>query len=165
MRQPLLHEENIVVGLQAKNSEDALRKLVAVLPAWRVDQATKNNIWKTLVLRERLGTTAIGRGIALPHCTSSVIDKPLVLFGVSSEGIPYSSLDGYPVHFIFLLILPQMESSERIKREILKNIKWLLCDRFLQGRLKAAHSGQKVATLLSLKKDPNWLFKYDAVSV
>lgn len=153
MKHLSLREEDVVADLRAADSEDALRKLVNALPAWRADQVTKDRIWESLVVRERLGTTAIGRGIALPHCFSPDVTDPMVVFGVSPEGIPYSSLDGCPVHFIFVLILPQTESAERTKREILQNIKWFLFDRFLQERLKMARAAHEIFALLSLNPE------------
>lgn len=149
MKPPLLREDHIAVGLQADCSEEVLRQLVDAIPAWKIDAASKTRIWKQLVVRERVGTTAIGRGIALPHCSSPDVNAPLVVFGVSSDGVPYEALDGRPVHFIFALILPQDDSAERMKRDILQNIKWLLCDRNLQERLKSAHSAHEVFALLT----------------
>lgn len=149
MGQPLLCEENVVAGLQAVDNETALRQLVETLPAWRIDPATRERILGLVLLRERLGTTAIGHGIALPHCFSPDVTKPMVVFGVSPCGIPYPSLDGHLVHFIFLLILPQSEAAQQMKCTILQNIKWLLCDRFLQEKLMKAGSAPEIFALLS----------------
>ena len=144
----LLHEENIVAGLDALNREEALKKIVEILPAWSLQGIEKQKILKLLNLREQIGTTAMGQGIALPHCFSPEVQKPIMAFGVSPEGVPFPSLDGRPVHFIFLLILPQNETAERQKRQILQNIKWLLCDRYMQERLKAAHTASEIYQLM-----------------
>lgn len=149
MGQPLLREENIVACLKAVDVETAFRQLMEILPVWKMDPSSKERVLERLLLRERVGTTAIGQGIALPHCFSPDVTEPVVVFGVSSEGIPYPSLDGRPVHFVFLLILPQNEAAQQMKCEILQNIKWLLCDRFLQERLKAVQSASEVFALLS----------------
>ena len=144
----LLREENIVAGLDALNREDALEKIVAALPAWSLQGMERQTILKSLLLREQVGTTAIGQGVALPHCFAREILEPLVAFGVSPEGIPYPSLDGRPVHFIFMLILPLGEASERLKRQILKNIKWSLCDRAMRDRLRAARTASEIHQLM-----------------
>ena len=144
----LLREENIVAGLDALNREDALEKIVDALPAWSLQGMEKRKILKLLLIREQVGTTAIGQGIALPHCFSREILEPLVAFGVSPEGIPYPSLDGRPVHFIFMLILPLGEAAERLKRQILQNIKWSLCDRAMRDRLRAARSASEIHQLI-----------------
>lgn len=140
----LLHEENIVGGLDARDCEDALKKIVDALPAWSLQGIEKEKILELLILREQIGTTAIGHGIALPHCFSPQVHEPIVAFGVSPAGVPFASLDGRPVHFIFMLILPQNEAAERQKRQMLQNIKWLLCDRSMQDRLKAAHTASEI---------------------
>ncbi len=144
----LLHEDNIVAGLDALNREDALKKIVDALPAWSLQGIEKQKILELLILRERIGTTAIGHGIALPHCFSPEVHEPIVAFGVSPAGIPFPSLDGRPVHFIFVLILPQNETAECQKRQILQNIKGSLCDRYMQERLKAARSASEIHQLI-----------------
>jgi mannitol/fructose-specific phosphotransferase system IIA component (Ntr-type) len=148
MGRPLLCEENIIAGLDASDREDALKKIIDALPPWTLKQTSKKNILELLFLRERIGTTAIGHGIALPHCFSSDVTEPIVAFGVSPDGIPYPSLDSRPVHFVFLLILPQSEAAEHRKRQILQNIKWFLCDRYMQERLKSARSASEIYQLV-----------------
>jgi len=144
----LLDEESIVAGLEALNREDALRKIVDVLPAWRLQGIERQRLLELLILREQIGTTAIGQGIALPHCFSPQVNEPVVAFGVSPGGVPFPSLDGRLVHFIFVLILPQNEAAERQKRQILQNIKWSLCDRSMQERLKAARTASEIHQLI-----------------
>ncbi len=148
MAYPLLREENIVAGLDAINREDALAKIVDALPAWSLRGIEKQKILDLLLLREQVGTTAIGRGMALPHCFSSEIPEPIVAFGVSPKGISYPSLDARPVHFIFVLILPQNEAAERQKRQILQNIKGSLGDRHMQECLKAAQTASEIYQLI-----------------
>ncbi len=150
----LLHEENIVAGLDALNYEDALKKIISALPAWRLQEIEKQKILELLILREQIGTTAIGHGIALPHCFSPGVCEPIVAFGVSSSGVPFPSLDGRPVHFIFVLILPKNEAAERQKRQILQNIKWFLCDRYMQERLKAARTASEIHQLIVSESQP-----------
>jgi mannitol/fructose-specific phosphotransferase system IIA component (Ntr-type) len=144
----LLDEEHIVAELDALNPEEALKKIVEALPPWSSQGIEKEKILGLLVLREQIGTTAIGHGIALPHCFSPEVQKPIMAFGVSPAGVPFPSLDGRPVHFIFVLILPQSETAERQKRQILQNIKWALCDRSMQERLRAAHTASAIHRLL-----------------
>ena len=144
----LLREENVVAGIDAVSREDALAKIVEAIPEWSLRGVEKQKILQLLLIREQMGTTAIGQGIALPHCFSSEVLEPVVAFGVSPEGIPYPSLDGRPVHFVFVLILPQDEGAERQKRQILQNIKWALCDRYMQERLKRACAASEIYQLI-----------------
>ncbi|MBU9889337.1 MAG: PTS sugar transporter subunit IIA [Candidatus Omnitrophica bacterium] len=144
----LLREENIFAGLDASDYKEALEKLVGFLPDWALTSGERKKIFQRLLMREQLGTTAVGGGTAFPHCFSTEVSEPLVAFGVSSDGIDYPSLDGRAVHFIFVLILPQTESAELQKRQILQSIKWFLCDRYLQERLRGAKSASEIFHLL-----------------
>jgi len=150
----LLNEENIVADLDALNCEAALKQIVDVLPGWNLQGIEKQKILELLILREQVGTTATGHSIALPHCFSPLVHEPIMAFGVSRAGVPFPSLDGYPVHFIFVLILPQNDSAERQKRQILRNIKWSLCDRSMQERLKMAHTASEIHQLLVPERQP-----------
>ncbi|OQA56154.1 MAG: PTS system fructose-specific EIIABC component [Candidatus Omnitrophica bacterium ADurb.Bin277] len=148
MLRPLLTEESVVPGLCCVNFEDALGELVEALPKWRITSEAKARILSQLIQREKLGTTAIGGGVALPHCFSTEITDPIGVFGVSPDGIPYPSLDGRPVHFVFMLVLPQSEAAEIIKRTILRSIRWILCDRSLKEQLKMARSAIEILSVL-----------------
>jgi len=148
MEHPLLREEHIIAGLEALNHEEALDKIINSLPSWGLNSIEKQSAIRLLCLRESIGTTAIGQGIALPHCFSPEVQEPVLAFGVSPQGIPFQSLDGRPVHFVFVLILPQNEGTELLKRQLLQNIKWLLCDRAMQERLKAATSASAIYRLI-----------------
>lgn len=148
MRHLLLREENILAGLEALDCKEALEKIVDFLPGWILSADEKKRVFQRLLLREQLGTTAVGGGVAYPHCFSSEVHEPVMAFGVSPDGISYASLDGRAVHFIFVLILPQTEVAEQQKRQILQNIKWFLCDRNLQDRLRTAKTAVEICHLL-----------------
>jgi mannitol/fructose-specific phosphotransferase system IIA component (Ntr-type) len=154
MKPPLLLEENVIAGLEASDHAEALRQIINALPEGHLSVLAKRKILELLIMREQMGTTALGQGIALPHCFSPLVQQPIVAFAVSPQGISYGSLDGQPVHFVFLLILPSGEASERLKRQILQNIKWVLCDRYMQERLKAAITGTEIYQLIMPAAQP-----------
>ena len=149
MRRRFLREEHIIPKLDALDREEALNKIVLSLPGWSLRGVERKKILELLLLREQFGTTAIGQGIALPHCFSPEVEEPIIAFAVSPDGVTYPSLDGRQVHFIFLLILPQTALGEQQKRQILQNIKWFLCDRGLQERLKSARTAAEIYSLMS----------------
>jgi len=122
--------------------------MVESMPAVFVDDY-QSVILRELIFREECGSTAIGRGIALPHCFSKLVAEPAIVFGISPEGVEGWSLDGRSVHFIFMLLLPEDPSMEIVKRQVLRNIKWLLGDRSLQDRLKAATQPGEILDMLS----------------
>ena len=67
-----------------------------------------------LVERERLGTTAMGDGIAIPHARVESLDRVLAVFGLSRAGVDFDSLDGKPTHLFFLLVAPGREGSAHL---------------------------------------------------
>ena len=104
------NEQFFIPDLQAGNREEALNVLVQPL----VDSGQVRN--KDLVLeilnkRETLGSTGIGKGIAIPHCRTLVTSDIHIVIGISAAGIPYNAVDNKNVHIFFLIIAPPMDKS------------------------------------------------------
>ena len=70
-------------------------------------------LYKMLRRRENLGSTGIGRGIAIPHCRSLVVSKLRVAFGRKSAGIDFSAIDNLPVRYFFVIVAPPLEVSNQ----------------------------------------------------
>jgi mannitol/fructose-specific phosphotransferase system IIA component (Ntr-type) len=70
-------------------------------------------LFKMLKRRENLGSTGIGRGIAIPHCRSLVVSRLRVAFGRKASGLDFKAIDDKPVHNIFLIVAPPMEVSNQ----------------------------------------------------
>jgi mannitol/fructose-specific phosphotransferase system IIA component (Ntr-type) len=70
-------------------------------------------LFKMLKRRENLGSTGIGRGIAIPHCRSLVVNKLRVAFGRKTAGVDFKAIDDKPVHFFFLIVAPPLEVSNQ----------------------------------------------------
>jgi len=70
-------------------------------------------LFKMLKRRENLGSTGIGRGIAIPHCRSLVVSKLRVAFGRKREGLDFKAIDDNPVNFFFLIVAPPLEVSNQ----------------------------------------------------
>jgi PTS system nitrogen regulatory IIA component len=101
----LLTEDTILDRLDARSRDDVLREMVEHLaPRAAVEPA--EDVLAKLLEREKLGTTAIGGGVAIPHCKVSGLKAPLVALGVSRAGVPFDAADGKPVHLIFLVVSP-----------------------------------------------------------
>ena len=100
----LLTEDLILLDLKSRSREDVLREMVGYLKA--KGKITKNkNLYEKLIQREKLGSTAIGDGIAIPHCKIKGIKPPfLLLLGISKRGVSFDALDGKPSHIFFLVI-------------------------------------------------------------
>ena len=140
MFQHLLREETIQLGITAGNGEEAIAQLIHGLPAWDLDATKKTEVVRLLIEREKFGTTAIGDGIAMPRCMTSAVTHPVAVLGISRSGVAFPSLDGDPVHMIFMLILPETEEADLEKQRILHSAEAFFRDRFIMERLKIAES-------------------------
>ena len=96
--------------------------------------------------RERLGSTAIGDGIAIPHGKLRGITQILGVFGRSREGVDFESLDGGPTHLFFLLVAPEDSASLHLKA--LARVSRLFKDAGFRQRLLDAADGDEVYRLL-----------------
>jgi mannitol/fructose-specific phosphotransferase system IIA component (Ntr-type) len=104
----------IELNLKAQNQEAAFRELVALVP--NLNEGARAGLLLSLLGRERLGSTALGRAIALPHVRYSVpgVSKPQIIFGRSPDGINYGAPDGKPVRLFFLLVSPDVSQHLHI---------------------------------------------------
>jgi mannitol/fructose-specific phosphotransferase system IIA component (Ntr-type) len=86
--------------------------------------------------RELLGSTGMGEGVAIPHCSQSGIVEPLLAFGRSCEGVPFAALDGRLVNLFILLVTPESEAGLHLK--LLARISRLMLDGGVRTRLMEA---------------------------
>src|SRR5687767_435281 len=95
--------EAVRVNLAADDKEGAIREMTrALVEAGRVAEADYDSIVKHILKREELGSTGIGRGVAVPHTKHGSVDKLVGTVAVSGEGIDFDSLDGEKVQLFFL---------------------------------------------------------------
>jgi PTS system nitrogen regulatory IIA component len=102
--------EAIRLDLEGETKDDVLKELVGLLD---LDEKSEGILFKMLKRRENLGSTGIGRGIAIPHCRSLVVNRLRVAFGRKREGVDFKAIDGKPVHHIFLIVAPPLEVSNQ----------------------------------------------------
>lgn len=101
-----LDEELVLPRLEARDREGVLREMTARLEA-RHAFVAGDGLLEKLLKREDMGTTAIGQGVAIPHCRTKNVKTPILVLGLSREGVPFGSVDGEPAHVFFLLVSPQ----------------------------------------------------------
>jgi PTS system nitrogen regulatory IIA component len=124
----LVHEDRVKLTLLSRTKDGVLRELANLFD---IDATAKKILLTTLKKREALGSTGVGKGVAIPHCRSLLLHKLTVAVGRSKSGIDFGSLDRKPVHIFFLVVAPpQTASSEylitlgriaRIAREMTKD--------------------------------------------
>jgi nitrogen PTS system EIIA component len=96
--------------LTATTKDEALAELVTLL---RTDEKSADTLLKMLRRREALGSTGVGRGVAVPHCRSLVVNRLQLAYGHAPQGIPFDAADGQPVHHVFLIVAPPNEMSNQ----------------------------------------------------
>jgi nitrogen PTS system EIIA component len=103
-------EDAIKLDLEGSTKDEILKELIELLG---LDDKSEGMLFKMLKRRENLGSTGIGRGIAIPHCRSLVVSKLRVAFGRKPEGLDFKAIDEKPVFFFFLIVAPPLEVSNQ----------------------------------------------------
>ena len=109
----LLTPDGIIASLKATNKKDALQELAAIAAA--KTGLDSREIFNTLLQRERLGSTGLGRGIAIPHVKLNALREIVCLFARLDVPIEYESHDGEPVDLVFMLLAPEDASGDHLK--------------------------------------------------
>jgi nitrogen PTS system EIIA component len=102
----LLDEDLVLHRLAARDRAGVLREMAAKLAA-RHGAGLDDDLLDKLLKREEMGTTAIGRGVAVPHCRAKGLKSPALVLGLSPDGVPFGAVDGRHAHVFFLLVSPE----------------------------------------------------------
>ncbi|MCC6503113.1 MAG: PTS sugar transporter subunit IIA [Deltaproteobacteria bacterium] len=119
----VLREENIITDLKSRDKEEVLGEMVDDISRM-VAPIDTETVLKALLDREKLGTTGIGHGVAIPHGKIKGLAELKVFFGRSRKGVNYSSMDNLPVHLVFLILAPENSAAAHLK--VLASISHLL---------------------------------------
>lgn len=121
----ILEKDNIIADMKAKDKKRVLEELVEAMILGH-PLLEKEALVKVLLDRERLGSTGIGDGVAIPHGKFHGINEPMISFGRSLKGLDFDSMDGQPAYLFFLLVAPENSASIHLRAlariaKILKN--------------------------------------------
>lgn len=141
----LLSPDGVVANLKANSKKQALQELAA--RAARITGQHERAIFDTLLERERLGTTGVGNGIAIPHGRLAGLDKLYGLFARVERPIDFDSIDEMPVDLIFLLLAPEAAGADHLKA--LARVSRLLRDKAVCEKLRGAESADAIYALLT----------------
>ena len=100
----------ISLRLQGEDKDAILKELIGLL---KLDEKSDAMLYKMLKRRENLGSTGIGRGIAIPHCRSLVVQRLRVAYARKPEGVDFKAIDEKPVYNFFLIVAPPLEVSNQ----------------------------------------------------
>ena len=110
----ILDQKLIISDLTSRTKKSVLEELVSHLAQYE-ENVNKDELLKALLEREKLGSTGINDGVAIPHGKLKNIGKLLAVFGRSREGIDFGALDGKPSHLFFLLVAPESSAGAHLK--------------------------------------------------
>lgn len=137
----------IVVDLQSQDKEGAIREIVGGLQkAGAIAASDCESVIKAILSREELGSTGIGRGVAVPHTRHPSVDKLVACVAVSQQGVDFASLDDEPVYVFFLLISPPNQPGPHL-RALDNAARYMRDDDFVEA-LRAVKSPEQVLELI-----------------
>ena len=134
-------------ALEAQEKEEVIREMAAALvESGDVTEGELDSIVKAIAKREELGSTGIGRGVAVPHTKHPSVEKLVGTVGVSADGVDFKSLDGERVQLFFLLISPPDRPGDHLRA--LENISRQLRDDTFCRFLKQSKTAEDIWQLL-----------------
>ena len=139
--------EAIALSLRGSSKDEILAEMVTLL---RTDERSAGTLLRILQRRENLGSTGVGRGIAIPHGRSLVVSRLRLAFGHKPGGIEFQAIDSRPVFSLFLIVAPPLEISNQYL-PVLGRIAQLAKESDVPERLSALKSADDFFRLLEEK--------------
>ncbi len=141
-----LSVQTVIPVLEARDKKTVLEEMAKWLASQhqRLDSA---RLLHVLLEREKISTTAIGEGVAIPHGKLPDVERVLGVFGRSPKGIDFDSLDGEPTYLFFTLIAPEGAAADHLKA--LARISRLLKDRSFRDRLMQGQTREEIFRIIS----------------
>ena len=141
----MLSEDSIIINFESSSKKHILNKLCEL--AEKKIKVNSRNLLESLTKREKLGTTAVGNGIAIPHASVSKIDKPYVFAATLVNGLDFNATDDQPVDIIFLLIASDNDGPEHL--QALALISRFLRNKELTTKLRGCKSKEAALAVIS----------------
>ena len=146
----IFRKEFIIEDLKSKSKRDVLAELSGIFLDGNL-KFDHDAIVIILLEREKLGSTGIGDGIAIPHGKHSDLDRLIVSFGRSKGGIDFDAMDGKPVHLFFLLMAPESTTGQHLK--VLAKISRMLKDAKFRTNLMEAKTRDELHQIIAERDD------------
>lgn len=129
----ILDPRCIILPLKSKDKKSIIKELIDIL-AENGKVKDKEEAFKSVMEREKLGSTGVGLGVAIPHGRTSSVNKIVGALGIAPEGIDFESLDGDPVYFVFLILSPLDTTGDYLRT--ISRVARFFKDRFFREALK-----------------------------
>lgn len=148
----LLKEKYIDLDLKGKNKKEIISELVD-LAAISGKIKDKKAFHKALVNREKLGSTAIGGGVAIPHTKAAGVNKEILVFGRVNNGVDFNSLDAGKTYIFFMVVSSDKDAHIGTHLKILAKISHLIRDKFIVEFLRKAKNKKEVLKLINYTEE------------
>jgi fructose-specific phosphotransferase system IIA component len=144
--QDLLNERLIKDDLKGENKYQVIEELLDLLVAEK-KVTDRDACLKDLIEREQFLSTGLEHGLAVPHAKTAAVSELMVSFGVSRQGLDFTSLDGKPAHFIFLVVSPLNTAGPHIQllAQISRNFK----NEEIGRKIMAAEDSQEIMQIIN----------------
>ncbi|PAU95760.1 hypothetical protein CK503_01485 [Aliifodinibius salipaludis] len=137
----LLNEKTVLPDLKAKNKAEILDRMISSLEDMVSDNELKE-IREAVFERERIMSTGVGKGLAIPHGKASGITQTYAAFAILNEPVDYEAIDSEPVNMVFLLVGPQASNNLHIK--MLSRISRLMNNSEFRERLRSCSTAKEI---------------------
>ncbi|MBS8262386.1 PTS IIA-like nitrogen-regulatory protein PtsN [Roseibium polysiphoniae] len=141
----LLTKEAVIAGLKAKSKKQAIQEMSA--KAAELTGLSEREVFDTLLQRERLGSTGVGNGIAIPHGKLTRLDRLVGLFARLDKPVDFDALDDEPVDLVFLLLAPEGAGADHLKA--LARIARQLRDAAVTKGIRSSSDPEEIYSLLT----------------
>jgi nitrogen PTS system EIIA component len=147
----ILTVESVIPRLKASSKKQALQELAR--KAAEITGLEQREVFDVLLERERLGTTGVGGGIAIPHGKLPALDRLRGVFARADRAIDFDSIDDRPVDLIFLLLAPEAAGADHLKA--LAKVSRLLRDPGMCDKLRGCETNDAILALLTQSTTSN----------
>ncbi|MBW2095338.1 MAG: PTS sugar transporter subunit IIA [Deltaproteobacteria bacterium] len=137
----IITEDSIIPELAARDKEGVLEELAQAI-CNHAPSVDKSDLVRVLLEREKLGSTGIGEGVAIPHGKINTLSQPMISFGRSKRGLDFDSMDAQPAYLFFLLVAP--ENSAGLHLKTLAKIAKILKSRAFRKKLMEAKTREEI---------------------
>jgi len=136
----IISEELIVLELKGRKKRQIIDELASHV-AEEIELKTRE-LSKKILEREKMASTGIGHGVAIPHVLIEGLDRTRMVFGRSESGVPFEAADKAPVHLFFLIVGPKSASAEHLK--LLSKLSRMVTNREFRRKLREADNPKEV---------------------
>lgn len=140
-----LNADRIVLDFDAKTKADAIGALVDPV----VNGYDQDTILNEILEREKLGSTGVGQGVAIPHVRMAAVEEPAVVFGRSTKPVDFEAIDDEPCSLFFLVLGPTSADAQDLYLKTMAKISRLMRSADVRNKLASASTADEVIAIIA----------------